>query len=342
MPRVLTSHDDIVRVIECHKVGLNSVQIANQTGVKERTVRNLIKRFKAGGSRDLPVQGHGGGVPKNQSPRTLKLLKRQLENNPTLTARKLKEDNPDLLAGTSVRTIQKRISGDLGFSKVSARAKPPLTKKHVKDRLAFAKKYLKWPVEKWQRVLWSDESKFAVSDPSGLKVWVRKGANKCLPKYTAKKHKFPASVMVWGGFGYGGVSELVVLPKGLSVNQNVYYTLLNDHLEESFDRTGCDIFQQDGAPAHTAKGIISWFKDCGLEYIPDWPGNSPDLNPIENLWAILKAKIRDRDTSTVDKLVAELQSAWANLNPEHLQNLAKSIPTRLQMVIDAKGQPINY
>ncbi len=55
------------------------------------------------------------------------------------------------------------------------------------------------------------------------------------------------------------------------------------------------IFQQDLAPAHTAKGIKSWFNGHGVTVL-DWPANSPDLNPIENIWGIVKRKMRDKIT----------------------------------------------
>ncbi len=51
-------------------------------------------------------------------------------------------------------------------------------------------------------------------------------------------------------------------------------------------------FQQDLAPAHTAKVTKSWFNDHGITVF-DWPANSPDQNPIENLWGIVKRKMRD-------------------------------------------------
>jgi len=52
------------------------------------------------------------------------------------------------------------------------------------------------------------------------------------------------------------------------------------------------IFQQDLVPAHTAKSTKTWFNDHGITVL-DWPANSPDLNPIENLWGIAKRKMKD-------------------------------------------------
>ncbi len=63
------------------------------------------------------------------------------------------------------------------------------------------------------------------------------------------------------------------------------------------------IFQQDLAPAHTAKGTKSWFNDHGVTVL-DWPANSPDLNPIENLWGIVKRKMRDTRPNNADELKA--------------------------------------
>ena len=77
------------------------------------------------------------------------------------------------------------------------------------------------------------------------------------------------------------------------------------------------IFMQDGAPAHTAKLTQAW---CS-EHLPsywakvDWPGNSPDLNPIENLWSILADKLSKLpEVSTINSLVIQLKKVWSGID----------------------------
>ena len=79
------------------------------------------------------------------------------------------------------------------------------------------------------------------------------------------------------------------------------------------------IFQQDGAPAHTAKRAQEWCNTNLIEFWhkSQWPGNSPDLNPIENLWSIVKQEIELMDTPTsIAILVKHLKQAWSQISPE--------------------------
>ncbi len=101
------------------------------------------------------------------------------------------------------------------------------------------------------------------------------------------------------------------------------------------------IFQQDLAPAHTAKGTKSWFDEHGFTVL-DWPANSPDLNQIENLWGIVKRKMRDTRPNNADDLKAAIKATWASFTPEQCHRLIVSMPRRIDAVIHAKGGPTKY
>ncbi len=101
------------------------------------------------------------------------------------------------------------------------------------------------------------------------------------------------------------------------------------------------VFQQDLAPAHTAKGTKSWFNDHGVTVL-DWPANSPDLNPRENLWGIVKRKMRDTRPNNADELKATVKETWASIPPQQCHKLITSMPRRIEAVIKAKGAPTKY
>ncbi len=72
-------------------------------------------------------------------------------------------------------------------------------------------------------------------------------------------------------------------------------------------------FHFPAGPAHIAKGTKSWFNDHGVTVL-DWPANSPDLNPIENLRGIVKRKMRDTRPNNADDLKAAIKATWASLH----------------------------
>ncbi len=94
-----------------------------------------------------------------------------------------------------------------------------------------------------------------------------------------------------------------------NVTAAVYQEMLEHFMLPSADQLFKDtdfIFQQDLAPAHTAKSTKSWLNDQMVGVL-DWPANSPDLNPIKNLWGIVKRKMRNKRPKNADELKATVQ-----------------------------------
>ncbi len=154
--------------------------------------------------------------------------------------------------------------------------------------------------------------------------------------------KFPQSVMIWAAMSSAGVGPLCFLKS--TVNAAIYQEILEHFMLPSADKLYGDadfIFQQDLAPVHTAKGTKSWFNDHGVTVL-DWPANSPDLNPIENLWGIVKRKMRDTRPNNADELKATVKETWASIPPQQCHKLITSMPCRIEAVIKAKGAPTKY
>ncbi len=220
--------------------------------------------------------------------------------------------------------------------------KPLLNQRQRQKHLTWAVEKKNWTVAQWSKVLFSDKSKFCISfGNQGPRVWRKSGEaqNPCCLKSSVK---FPQSVMIWAAMSSAGVGPLCFLKS--TVNAAVYQEILEHFMLPSADKLYGDadfIFQQDLAPAHTAKGTKSWFNDHGVTVL-DWPANSPDLNPIENLWGIVKRKMRDTRPNNADDLKATVKETWASIPPQQCHKLITSMPRRIEAVIKAKGAPTKY
>lgn len=108
----------------------------------------------------------------------------------------------------------------------------------------------------------------------------------------------------------------------------------------SFGNQGPRVWRKNGE-AHTAKSTKTWFNDRGITVL-DWPANSPDLNPIENLWGIAKRKMRDMRPNNAEELKAAIEASWSSITPQQCHRLIASMPRRIEAVIAAKGAQTKY
>jgi transposase len=147
--------------------------------------------------------------------------------------------------------------------------------------------------------------------------------------------------MFWGAFCYHGLGPLISL-KG-RITGVIYTNILKSYaiptLQKFYPRkTG---ILQDNAPVHRAQVTAPARKNIRTL---KWPAQSPDLNPIEDLWKIIKTTVAKRTPrpSSLTMLEKYVQEAWADIPPEDYRSLVDSMPRRIQAVIDANGGHTKY
>ncbi|CAK9809352.1 Transposable element Tcb1 transposase [Anthophora plagiata] len=126
-----------------------------------------------------------------------------------------------------------------------------------------------------------------------------------------------------------------------------YIKILENSLLRSLEKWGKTIpdviFQHDNDPKHKANCTKQWLATQGFQVL-DWPPQSPDLNPIEHLWGLLKRSVANFEPGSRSSLQlwADVVLAWQNIQREQCRNLVDSMPRRIKAVIKAKGGYTKY
>jgi hypothetical protein len=152
-------------------------------------------------------------------------------------------------------------------------------------------------------------------------------------------------VMVWGCITAEGVGELHRING--NVDSSKYIEILSFSLIKTMDKLGLDIkstkFMQDNAPCHVSKMTREWLTVNKIDVI-DWPAQSPDMNPIENLWAIIDRRIRRRvkQPTNSEELWEAIKKEWYECDKNTIHNLYMSLTRRIFDLHKAKGGYTKY
>ncbi len=259
--------------------------------------------------------------------------------NPFISANEIWQQLPSS-STAGVHTVRRRLIS-AGLRSYKAARKPLLTIAQIKKRMIFCKQHKNWTSDQWAKVLWSDESKFVQF--GAIHHHVRRPAGcRFQGQFTVPTTKSCASVMVWGCFVASGRGGLHFLPKGTTMNGANYCELLKDKLEIWMGCRQCDHFQQDNGSCHMAKVVTKWLTLQNIAVI-QFPPNSPDLNPIENLWYLIKTKVAGKKVSSIIALKEAITQVWCTeIMPDLCRTLSESMPRRIEMVLKAKGHHSKY
>lgn len=322
------------------KNGESYRKIAKKHQISFALVQKIRKR------NDIPVNNNRGGGTKKITTGDQRILSRLILTGRAKTARAAnKEMRETYNVDVSVRTTQRELRR-IGFKALRKVKKPLLNERHRKLRLNFAKEHKDWTEADWDKVVWTDESKVNMFGSDGIAFTWKKPNSALTDRDVIPTKKFGGGkILFWGCFNTRGVGNLCKID-GI-MNADCYIDILKSSYFSSLKKFKLGVrsswFQQDNDPKHTARKTINFLKTKKLK-IMEWPPQSPDLNPIENLWGILKRRLNNyaEPPKTKDELWERAQDIWESIAAEECKKLVRSMPERLSQVISAKGGYTKY
>lgn len=338
-PFAFTSTEQRHRIIVLHEEGYSFTEIAKRVKCHRTTVSRVIEKYQKTGS---VVDRQRPGRPRKSTVRQDRALLRISKADRRLTSTRLTRiwrETCDTKVCTS--TVRRRLLAN-GLRGCTARRKPLLTDDHRKRRLAWAKKYAKWTAEQWGKVIFSDESNFYLTGNQCNKYVRRFPGEEFKPYCLNLSVKHPLHVMIWGCIMASGVGRIQIVQGMMNAKQYIEI-LQKTMLPSAHQFLGKDFyFQDDNAPCHRAKSVQQWMRKHGLKVL-DWPAQSPDLNPIENLWAKIGYEISKTHPRTKQELIEAIIKAWYHIvTKDYVKKLIDSMPKRCRLVMSNKGWPISY
>lgn len=352
----LRSH--FLHLSECY--GLTEREIARRFDVAPSVVHYWLRR---GGKAATTKRGR----PRVTSKVDDEAIYRASISDPFKTAVDLKQE---LRLKCHIDSVRNRLKAK-GLKCHIPALKPAVTEEHRMKRHAFASTHRHWDVAAWHRVVFSDEKIFRSSSRGVVRVYRPKRASdrfdeKYLVPSTNPVDKLPRfDIAVWMGFGgQGHVRQLHRIERHtLDAEYYVQRILpsvraaLRDEDVDIDSETGLEapprrlIFMQDLSSIHKSLKSRHWLHENNIRVLWDWPPKGPDLNPVENVWAMIVRRIEKRircpgggggGIDNADQLWEYIYDAFQSLENKVFDNLIASMPRRVRTVDTLRGGWTKY
>ena len=307
---------------------LAKVLAAEGLKVPKKTIWTTISKYKAHGTLSrLP----GSGRRFKLTPEALAMIEAQMQADDETTAtqlvKMLNAAGYDVSRSTIIRARRR-----LGWTFHGSRYCQMIRAQNKEKRIIWARAN---EHNTFDTIVWTDESMIQLENHRTFSY--RKVGEAPRPKARAKH---PYKVMVWAGISKRGATNIALL--NCSVNSTVYQEVLRTHLLPFLrERLPNGRLQQDNAPCHVSKATQKFLEVNNISLFQT-PPESPDCNPIKNLWHELKHYIRTTvKPRNKEELIQGIQTFWATVTPEkccrYINHLKKVIPKVLEVHGEATG-----
>ena len=356
-------------IVHLHSAGRSPAEIAKKVRCSTKSVYFWLARYRQTGGVDIMhTSGRPVALNTEARRRAVELLTSGEVGDAKAVARKLKDEKwcDRVLSITTVLRCAREQAKLDGDPLLCLRGRPTkcLTQDTKNKRLAFAHANKN---RNWRRVMFTDRCKFLFRYP-GCKVKRTRWSLK------SKRHEggafqptHPSALNVYAGVTAYGVTAMhaVTGTTGLTTNyknmagqgsrsitsdeyRHVGGTTLLPDGKRIFGQKGETqwVLQQDGDPTHPAiKPVINEFnKTSGnqVTLLKNWPPNSPDLSPIENVWGWVQAEVAKKGCKSFDEFKQEVIKTFKNIPIEMCEHLIDSVPARLERVVKTNGGKAGY
>jgi hypothetical protein len=322
-------------IVALHSLEIGDSLIAQLTHCDLRTIQHWINVYQ--NNHDLQDEPRTGRPRVTTEDIDTSIVAAATET-PMTTPRIIRSE---LGVDASTRTVRRRLDEAGLFGRV-ARIEYPFTEDHVAKRLEFAQEHESWTDDKWARILFGDETYICLGAHG--RIWVQR------PEDTAYQSQFvpqgqsnfPPKIGIWGCFTSQGVGELRIFDDNMDTR--LYTDTMQQYMKPCALRlwpNGEWFYLHDNSSYHGSYRSRTWFHNNGVDLI-ELPPHSPDLNPIENLWADLKRRIELRNARDISELKKFITEEWKNTSPLFCSNLVDSMRDRMRAIVAASGFKTRY
>jgi transposase len=321
-------------IVTLHKIGWLHKDIAHKIPCSEKTVSLWVSRSLAEISL---ADKERSGRPRCTDDDSDACVQEMAEEKKFITPRDIRRE---LQLACSARTVRRRLDGVDLFGRV-AREADTFDARILRLRLSFARGFLHFTEADWDTVICSDEVHFCLGHHG--QVWVQRPPGTAYePQYCKPADEPAATVTLWGCMCSKGIGAGRLFLGEL--NSQLYCDILEHNLKPTYQRIyprGLWRFLQDNASPHYTAAVNTWMHNHGV-HIMEFPPYSPDLNPIENLWHVLKHRVEHRNPRTAEELEQIIGEEYEAVSESECAKLMRSMPARLQQCIEFEGHKTKY
>jgi hypothetical protein len=278
------------------------------------------------------------GRPEILSKRDKARIVAFLRNNPMSSLRQVKQA---LSLSCCPVTISKALH-KMGFRKYKMKVKPKLLAVHKAKRYDFAVKYLNWRL--WDRVLFTDECSVEYFKRYSKKVWRKPGEALKDGMFISKDVEYSKKyIKIWSCFSSNGTGKVIFIEPG-EWNGKTYLKILKENIISEGQRLiGSNfILMHDGDTVHRYSKAKEWLSENRVRVLEDWPAKSCDINPLENLWFLMKARLASLPFVSLDNFKANIIKVMDEIGPSTCRSLVQSVQRRLAKVMVGEGKVTKY